>query len=85
MQKNFNNQKSKLTEKDIEEIVDIVGHRCHAKTKRRLRSILTYGGGGIPLCGILNRLILDDNGWQYCAGQSYPDEIRTIKGIILNG
>ena len=27
-----------------------------------------------------------ENGtWSYCAGQSYPDEIRTLRECILNG
>lgn len=32
-QLNFNNQKGKLTEGDIDEIMSIVGSRCREKTK----------------------------------------------------
>ena len=86
MQKNFNNQKSNLTETDINQIVSVVGHRCRVKTVNRLRSIITYSPSLIPEYGILSRLIKDDNGiWSYCAGQSYPDEIRTLRDCILNG
>ena len=82
-QLNFNNQKSKLTDKDIDDILSIVGARCRAKTLRRLRINLECSISFIPQYGILERLIKDENGWSYCAGQSYPDEIRTIRKIIL--
>ena len=83
MQLNFNNQKSKLNEKDIEEIVSIIGARCQHKTLRRLRINLECSTSYIPQYGILERLIKEENGWSYCAGQSYPDEIRTVRKIIL--
>ena len=85
MQLNFNNQRDKLTEKDIEQLIDVIGSRCRAKTKDRLRSILTYGIGTIGHYGIFNRLIKENNDWSYCAGQSYPDEIRTVRELILKG
>ena len=84
-QLNFNNQRDKLTEKDIDQLIDIVGSRCRAKTKDRLRSILKYGIHTIGHFGILDRLIKEGDGWSYCAGQSYPDEIRTVRGLILKG
>lgn len=86
MQNNFNTLKDTLTTQDIDSILCIVGHRCRIKTYNRLRSILTYGKHTIPSYGILERLYRDDKGnWKYCAGQSYPDEIRTLREIILKG
>lgn len=84
--KSFNEIKSNLEEKDIDQILEIVGYRCRVGTIRRMRSMLTYAVNTIPNYGILERLTRDDWGhWSYCAGQSYPDEIRTIKKIILEG
>lgn len=85
MQKSFNDLKSKLSEQDIDEIVSIVGYRTRAKTCVRLRSILTYGTHTIPSYGIFSRLIKEDGRWTYISGQSYVDEIRTLRGCILNG
>ena len=85
MQKNFNNQKANLTEKDIDAILKIIGYRCRVKTINRLRSILTYNKSLIPEYGILSRLILDEHGWHYCSGQDYTSEIKIIRDCILKG
>lgn len=84
-QKNFNNCKHDLNTHDINELVEIIGHRCSYQTKRRLESILTYGTSTIGNFGILDRLIYENFKWSYCAGQSYPDEIRLIRRLILTG
>lgn len=85
MQKNFNNQKANLTEQDIDAIIAIIGYRCRVKTINRLRSILTYSRSIIPEYGILSRIILDEHGWSYCAGQDYTSEIKTVRDCILRG
>lgn len=82
---NFNNHRDKLTESDKQEIFELLGKRLREKNARRLKSMLNYGLQCIPHYGILNRLYKDQYGWQYCAGQSYPDEIRTVRNIIING
>lgn len=85
-QQNLNTEKTNLTTSDIDQILGIVGHRCRVKTVNRLRSILTYSPSLIPSYGIFDRLMKDTNGeWSYCAGQSYPDEIRTLRECILEG
>lgn len=84
-QLNFNNQKEVLTETDINELVNLVGYRCRVQTVNRLRSMLTYGRSTIPQYGILERLIKENGSWSYCAGQSYIDEIKTVRNIILKG
>ena len=84
MQTNLNNV-AELTENDIDQIVAIVTHRCRIKTTNRVRSILTYSKSMIGSYGIYNRLIKENGTWSYCAGQSYPDEIRTLRECILNG
>lgn len=85
MKNSFNDLKTQLSEQDVDQIVEIVGHRCRVKTYNRLRSILTYSSSLVPTYGILERLTKKNGGWSYCAGQSYPDEIRTLREIILKG
>jgi len=82
--KRHDENRPELTEQDIEDIITIVGHGCRQKTKARLRSILTYGVSSIDSYGVFNRLGRYDSGtWSYVAGQSYTDEIRTLRDCIL--
>lgn len=85
MKNSFNDLKTQLSEQDVDQIVSLVGHRCRIKTCNRIRSILTYSPSLVPSYGILERLTRENNQWSYCAGQSYPDEIKTVRNIILNG
>ena len=85
MQLTFNNQKKSFTAKDIDQIATLITYKCRVKTYQRVVSMLKYGTGTIPNYGILERLIKEGDNWAYCAGQSYPDEIRTIRNIITNG
>ena len=83
-QQNFNNTKHDFTEDDINQIISIIGYRCHIKTLNRLRSMLTYGKSAIPIYGILERLTKEDNTWSYCAGQDYSAEMKILRDAILN-
>lgn len=80
---NFNNYKNKLTDDEIEEITTLITSKCRENTKKRIRAHIKHLKNLIPEYGILNRIIKEDNSWSYCAGQSYPDEIRTVREIIL--
>ena len=82
-QENLNTLKDKLTENDIDDIIMILGYRCRIKTINRLRSILTYSASSLQSFGIYNRLIKENDKWSYCAGQSYVDEIKTLRNCIL--
>ena len=73
-----------ISEDQRRELAFFLGYRCRQKTVLRLVSICTYSLYSIPVYGILERVQLDDNGWSYCAGQSYPDEMRTVRNIVLN-
>jgi len=79
----FTDLKRSLTEQDIDSIVGLVGKGCQSKTKQRLRSILTYGPSTIEDCGIMRRLTKETDGWEYCAGQDYVSEIKTVRNVIL--
>lgn len=80
---NFNNYKEKMTEKDKEEIFEILAKGTRQKTRELLAKRLDRDLNLIPKYGILDRLIKESYGWSYCAGQSYPDEIRTVRKIVL--
>lgn len=81
-QLNFNNYRNELTENDIDEIVELFTYRCQIKTVRQIRINLELFRNEIPHYGILERVIKENHGWTYCAGQSYPDEIRTVRNIF---
>lgn len=73
--------KEPLTEEEIDALVALLGSRCHEKTVRRLRSVLTYPAG-VGMYGIYNRVMLTPR-MQYIAGQHYPSEIRTVRECLL--
>jgi hypothetical protein len=71
-----------LTEAEINSLVDLLGYKCYRRTKLNLSSVL----GWIPDIlnhGIFDRVILENGNAVYCAGQSYPDEIRTVRRLLL--
>ena len=77
-----------LSENDVEQLADIFCKRCRADKWRRFRSCLTYGLGRIENCGIFDRVQCEvsesgERVWHYVAGQSYPDEIRTVRELIV--
>jgi hypothetical protein len=37
----------------------------------------------IPRFGIFDRLIKDNGKWRYVAGQSYPEEMREVRKLII--
>lgn len=84
-QENFNNLREELTYADISQITNLVCTKCKSKTRNRVKSLLTYSLSLVPFYGIFDRLIRENGEWSYCAGQSYPDEIRTLREIILKG
>ena len=82
-QQSFNDLKGNLTEQDIDDIISIVGAYCRIKTIEKLRANLKYSSAAMETCSIMSRLIKEDGTWHYIAGQSYPDEIRTVRNIML--
>lgn len=71
-----------LTDSDVEEITTILTQRCQARTVNAVRWALMGLPNGYNF-GIFGRVVKDDNGWSYCAGQSYPDEIRTVRELLI--
>lgn len=74
-----------LTEEDVSAILKILGG--HSKTKDKIAYNLTHPYN-IRSCGILDRLMFDisdtfpEGRWHYCAGQDYPAEINTVRGLL---
>lgn len=80
---------AKHTEKDvalsaeqIDKLVALIGHGCRLETKNRLWRRLN-ALSLMPNYGIYSRVEI--NPVHYTAGQSYPDEIRTVRELILKG
>lgn len=70
-----------LSERDVEEIVELLTYRCRDATKSKIRSILAYGP--IPDRWFCERICYSSTrGWSYCAGQDYPSEIARIRKEI---
>ena len=71
-----------FTEEQLDELVKLIGSGCRQDTKDRLYRRLSMLSL-MPNYGIYNRVDILPIG--YCAGQSYPDEIRTVRQLILKG
>jgi hypothetical protein len=74
--------KATLSDGEIEALVKLIGDRCRQKTKDRLRRRLRYLSLIQP-AGILGRVMVRPR-VEYVAGQSYPDEIRIVRNVILD-
>jgi hypothetical protein len=74
-----------LTEDEISELVDLLGKRCKVRTKNRIKWALMGCPDNIDNPGIFRRVLFNDGGRfvSYCAGQSYPDEIRTVRQCLI--
>lgn len=72
--------KKALSDQEINELVGIFGARCKGKTKTKLHHALSMVPAITPY-GIYRRVHL--NPIDYCAGQSYPDEIRTVRSLLI--
>lgn len=75
-------QEGQLTDEERTELYSLLGSGCQMHTKNRLWNRLG-AISLIPCKGILRRLIVRPY-VHYNAGQSYPDEIRTVREVILD-
>ncbi len=78
----------KLTDEQHVQLVELLGWRCRQGTKDKLARRLRFPFA-LKNCGLFSRVIIEDDreseGIHYIAGQSYPDEIRTLRELILKG
>lgn len=75
-----------LTENQQTELLRMIGSGCRKNTKQRLERMI-----GLPLSlwnnyGIFTRVVFDQSKDEasYICGQSWTDEMRTIRECILN-
>jgi len=76
--------KAELTFWQYRALCALLGKRCRQDTRARIRRKLEYPRS-LPTYGIFNRVHIEEDCVSYCAGQSYPDEIRTVRNLILKG
>ena len=75
-----------LTTEQCEGLANLLGKRCHLKTKKRLTKQLILPICFWPYLRLASRFEWNQNtGWDYHAGQSYPDEIRATRTALLKG
>jgi hypothetical protein len=73
-----------LTEAQKADIVAMVGKGCRSATKDKLARMLNLPLSIWQKHGIYSRVTLDDDGASYICGQSWPDEMRTLRDCMLN-
>ena len=71
-----------LSEKESSSLFALFSHGCRQHTKTRLRSVIAYIPT-IPNYEIYGRIMFENDTVSYCAGQSYPDEIKTVRDLLL--
>lgn len=70
-----------LSEKEAEELYNLLAKGCRQDTKIDIRNAIS----AIPYIrsyDIFARVLFVDGGVFYCAGQSYPDEIREVRKCL---
>ncbi len=73
----------KLNEAQVGSLYSLVASGCRQKNRQRLDHKLDVPLSCWENFGIYRRVIIHDDGVSYCAGQSYPDEIRTVRQCML--
>lgn len=75
-----------LNDEQRESFTSLITYRCRSNTVARVRSIMTYDGNktlkSFPMW-LQERIVFKGNDASYVAGQSYPDEIRSIRERVL--
>lgn len=78
-----NNECLELTPSEQHSLVALLGKGCRQHTKDRLAYKLSKRLYMFQDYGIYRRVGFDKGRAEYCAGQSYIDEIRTVRELIL--
>lgn len=68
-------------------LLALLGSGCRKETKARLARRLALPLSLMPNRVIFSRVYLryDREGVHYCAGQSYTDEVRLVRKLVLEG
>jgi hypothetical protein len=82
---NLNEYLSRGSIPDVGGLMSLISSRCRKKTKDTLKRRLTTQVSLLKQCGIFTRMTYGENGWDYCCGQSWNDEMRTIRECLIDG
>lgn len=82
-QKGWIDWRGKLNKRQQSSLVGLLGSHCRTETVSRLRRAVEDNCRKVKSCGIMERVMLTKNGASYCAGQSYPDEIRYVRQTVI--
>ena len=76
-----------LSPEQQNELLALLGSKCQRKTKERLARRFALPLSLLSNHGIFSRVFLryDREGVHYCAGQSYTDEVRMVRELVLRG
>lgn len=75
---------SALNDAQINDILSMIGKGCRQKTKERLAYRLRVPLSLWKRYGIYSRMTLTEEGADYICGQSWTDEMRTLRECILD-
>jgi hypothetical protein len=81
--KNKHNSRVHLTLGERDSIVALIGKGCRKDTKERLWRRLSLPLSLLQDHGIYRRLVITDNGCDYTCGQSWGDEMRTLRECLI--
>jgi len=73
-----------LTETEKAAILALIGAKCRATTKQRLERRLNTPLSCWERFGIYSRMVFKNGDADYICGQSWPDEMRTLRECVLN-
>ena len=73
-----------LTDQQKADILSMVGAKCRQTTKAKLARRLELPLSLWENFGIFTRITLTDNEANYICGQSWHDEMRTLRECIIN-
>lgn len=74
-----------LNEQQQESLYILLAKGCRAKMRNRLARRVALPLSLWENYGIYRRVEVGDSSVSYCAGQSYPDEIRTVRECVSGG
>ena len=83
LESKINNQEE-FTEAEKSGLYELLTGYCRQDTKARFSRKLNVPLSCWANYGIYGRVMFEGDKITYCAGQSYTDEIRTIRKLILN-
>jgi hypothetical protein len=72
-----------LSHKQIDLLVSMIGYRCRAETKSKLQRRLALPLSLLKNHGIYDRLMIGDQSVEYICGQSWDDEMRTLRECLI--